>query len=137
MLFHFNDGYANGFQCYRICTLHVLFLSLLRPAELVDVEHRHRNASSQTSPYCGRQICDVCPVSGYLVSSVTELNQKQYGGKRPGVISTSWRLAFEVDRLYLLYSKREIIVVYSKPVRSLKCDELRSAGECDSFIFKL
>jgi hypothetical protein len=124
-------------QCYRIqvCTLRVLFLSLLRPAELVDVERRHRNASSRASPCYVRQICDVCPVSGYLASSVTELNQKLYGGKRAGAISTSWRLAFDVYLLYLLYSNREIIVVYGKPVRSLKCDDLRSAGESDSFIF--
>jgi hypothetical protein len=76
-----------------------------------------------------------CYVSGYLASSVTELNQKLYGGKRVGAISTSWRLAFDAVLLYLLYRKREIIMVYGKPVCSLKCDEIRKAGECDSFIF--
>jgi hypothetical protein len=101
----------------------------------VGVEHRHRNASSQASPYCGRQICDVsCYVSGYLASSVTELNQKLYRGKRAGAITTSWRLAFDAALLYSLYSKREIVMVYGKPVCSLKCDELRSAGKYDSFI---
>jgi hypothetical protein len=79
--------------------------------------------------------CVPCYVSGYLASSVAELNQKLCGGQRAGAISTSWRLAFDVALLYLLYSKREIIMVYGKPVRSLKCDELRSAGECVSFIF--
>lgn len=79
--------------------------------------------------------CVSCYVSGYLASSVTELNQKLGGGQRAGANSTSWRLAFDASLLYLLYSKREIIMVYGKPARSLKCDELRSAGKCDSFIF--
>jgi len=120
-----------------VCTLRVLFLSLLRPAELVNVEHRHRNASSQASPYCGRQICDLCPVMlvdiwhhpsrNWIRSCTVEM--------RAGAISTSWRLAFDAALLYSLYSKPEIIMVYGNPVCSLKGDELRTAGECDSFIF--
>jgi hypothetical protein len=76
-----------------------------------------------------------CYVSEYLASPVTELNQKLYGGKRAGAIYTSWRLAFDAALLYSLYSKREIIMVYGNPVCRLKGDELRTAGECDLFIF--